>query len=546
MEDKNKHTPLYYAIKYNHKSIYEYILNKLQIKIPDNFVTSVYKAALDGNLPCLILLHDNCKFSLCIPDKNGKLPLYYACKSGNMETIKYCDENKPQELKGILPIKFEPNPFKASKEGDISSLEYLIETAGFDIREKDEQSGFDILQIACIERQSEIVKYCVKQLKFPEKLPDLPKNFESNIDKASSSGNFESVEYLFKYVNLSEEQKRSALYNSCNSNYLPIFQFLIKNGMNLDTKFSEPFSTPLHVLCGIQKMNIPFIDFIIKSAKDKAKIVEAKNIQRLTPLHIASLSGNLYTVIYLIENAEANKEAETKAHYTPVLSATEKGHLNIVKYLIEKAGVNIACKTRNGTTLTQMAVKHDYLECYDYLVSKGCPYVKGVGKPKDYETNLHKAVKNQKISSVQYLIENENTNQESKDENGKTALHIACENGYFQITKYLIEEAHCDVNSRTNSAPNGEGNETPLHLACKNRKLQIIKYLIENGKADINARDNKGNTIYDIASAAKCEEICSYLMKIKNSKESLSCPGSPVKQSSKIQIKKKVSNTINN
>ena len=308
-EDKFKHTPLYYALQYNHKPIYEYILNKLQMKIPDNFVPSVYKAALDGNLACLTILNLYCNFHLYLTDENGKLPLYYACKSGNIDTIKYCDEYKPIKLKGKLPDKFEPNPFKASKEGDISSLEYLIETAGFDIREKDEQSGFDILQITCIERQSKIVNYCVEQLK----LPELPEKFESNIDKASSSRNLESVEYLFKYVNLSEEQKRSALYNSCNSNYLPIFQFLIKNGMNLDTKFSEPFSTPLHVLCGIQKMNIPFIDFIIKSAKDKAKIVEAKNIQRLTPLHIASLSGNLYTVIYLIENAEANKEAANSA-----------------------------------------------------------------------------------------------------------------------------------------------------------------------------------------------------------------------------------------
>jgi len=63
---------------------------------------------------------------------------------------------------------------------------------------------------------------------------------------------------------------------------------------------------------------------------------------------------------------------------------------------------------------------------------------------------------------------------DSKDSQGRTALHMASANGHLAIVDYLITNG-VDVN-----AANVEKN-TPLHWACLNGHIEVVKNLILAG-----------------------------------------------------------------
>ncbi|XP_070027955.1 uncharacterized protein LOC107786940 isoform X2 [Nicotiana tabacum] len=63
---------------------------------------------------------------------------------------------------------------------------------------------------------------------------------------------------------------------------------------------------------------------------------------------------------------------------------------------------------------------------------------------------------------------------DSKDSEGRTALHMASANGHYGIVEYLIRNG-ADVN-----ASNVEKN-TPLHWACLNGHIEVAKSLILAG-----------------------------------------------------------------
>ncbi|KAJ8564832.1 hypothetical protein K7X08_001292 [Anisodus acutangulus] len=78
---------------------------------------------------------------------------------------------------------------------------------------------------------------------------------------------------------------------------------------------------------------------------------------------------------------------------------------------------------------------------------------------------------------------------DSKDSEGRTALHMASANGHCGIVEYLIRNGS-DVN-----ASNVEKN-TPLHWACLNGHIEVVKRLILAG-ASVSALNSHERTPID-------------------------------------------------
>lgn len=110
-------------------------------------------------------------------------------------------------------------------------------------------------------------------------------------------------------------------------------------------------------------------------------------------------------------------------------------------------------------------------------------------------------VKNRQIDILEngtnknIISQNSSNNNENKPENdiinlknneGKTPLHIACQNNNKDIIRLLlkyganIDEQDIDLN-------------TPLHIACQNNQHDIVNILLEN-KANINAKNKESWT----------------------------------------------------
>ncbi|ETW27068.1 hypothetical protein PFFCH_05509, partial [Plasmodium falciparum FCH/4] len=74
-----------------------------------------------------------------------------------------------------------------------------------------------------------------------------------------------------------------------------------------------------------------------------------------------------------------------------------------------------------------------------------------------------------------------------KNSSGLTPLHYACDRGYIDIVKYL-------VNQGANINVEDSYGDTPLHMAAYSEKLNVVDFLKSVG-ADINKTNSEGLTI---------------------------------------------------
>ena len=132
-----------------------------------------------------------------------------------------------------------------------------------------------------------------------------------------------------------------------------------------------------------------------------------------------------------------------------------------------------------------------------------------------FEPDIFKACKNGKLASVKWLIEKENVDKNSEvspdnyfhylDEEGNMPIHYATMSENLNVVQYLVEQQNVNVNSK------GNGGRSPLHFACENGNLDIVKYLISKG-ANKEAKDDLGNTPLHKAANFNKKDIVKYLL----------------------------------
>ena len=62
-------------------------------------------------------------------------------------------------------------------------------------------------------------------------------------------------------------------------------------------------------------------------------------------------------------------------------------------------------------------------------------------------------------------------NPNLQDKSGNTALHLACQHGYYELAEHLLTNCKCDPN-----VSNDKG-ELPLHIAVTQSQLKITELL---------------------------------------------------------------------
>jgi 7,8-dihydropterin-6-yl-methyl-4-(beta-D-ribofuranosyl)aminobenzene 5'-phosphate synthase len=117
---------------------------------------------------------------------------------------------------------------------------------------------------------------------------------------------------------------------------------------------------------------------------------------------------------------------------------------------------------------------------------------------------IHKASKEGDLAKVQALIAENPGLTDTKDEMGRTPLHLACYGGHTELVKFLLVKG-ADMEAKF---PNGS---TALFWTIPEGHKEILELLMAKG-ADINAKQNDGTSLLHIAAALGQTEIAELLI----------------------------------
>lgn len=112
-------------------------------------------------------------------------------------------------------------------------------------------------------------------------------------------------------------------------------------------------------------------------------------------------------------------------------------------------------------------------------------------------------VKANNIHALTYCIKS-GIDVNSKTDEGKAAIHYACEKGCFDIVKYLIDNK-ADVDLKQDDG------KYPIHIAAERLHSELVKLLVERG-ADVNSECG-GKSAITIASSAGDAYLVGFLVK---------------------------------
>lgn len=175
-----------------------------------------------------------------------------------------------------------------------------------------------------------------------------------------------------------------------------------------------------------------------------------------------------------------------------LINAVKERSTKCVKLLID-AGIDINKKNRNEITALYEATISGYKNIVKLLVENGAKLdiIDDIYK----RSLLHEAVRFKSIDIVNILID-ANINLDTRDCEGKSALHFAASNGHFKIAQQLIN-AGISLNLVTEK---GYYSETALHNAIEFNHNEIATLLIYSG-ADLNIKRDyfDSKTAIDIA-----------------------------------------------
>ncbi len=200
-----------------------------------------------------------------------------------------------------------------------------------------------------------------------------------------------------------------------------------------------------------------------------------------TVLMAAAAAGNLDIVKIVVNLSPEQVNMEDNLHLTALHQACSKNTLDVIDYLLfEKAKVT----NKSGWTVLHVASFYNQSKVVQHLLTRNVLACNVQTKDK-LQTPLHFACETDSLEAVKCLIRH-SVDVESKDGEKRTPLHWASAFNSVRVAKYLLEEKLAKVD-----ATDVYG-YTPLHFACERGYLDMVRLLIDN-KAAVNAKTIHGH-----------------------------------------------------
>jgi transient receptor potential cation channel subfamily A protein 1 len=137
-----------------------------------------------------------------------------------------------------------------------------------------------------------------------------------------------------KMLNFTDADNNKPLHSAVKLNNIEAVDFCLNNGSTIDETSLGDLATPVHAACAQGSLDILKL-MLKKQFGLKIKVLQMQDINKMTPLHKASMFDHVEVVDYLIKNgADINTRDQEKR--SPLLLAASRNCVKVVCYLLDK------------------------------------------------------------------------------------------------------------------------------------------------------------------------------------------------------------------
>nr|XP_045619132.1 poly [ADP-ribose] polymerase tankyrase-1-like [Procambarus clarkii] len=445
----------------------------------------------------------------------GREGVHWAAFGGHVTVLRLlkergCDVTAASTPDGSTPLHL------AADNGNLDATRWLVEQ-GAQIDAKD-NNGNTPSDLAMVSEASDVYNYLDDRLK------------EEQLVEAAGAGNFELTRRLIQdevFVDAPSHKPqirgRRALHQAADGGYTALVEDLLQAGADPTADDNEGV---LAVHLAAQAGHLEVLKLLLLHLPHGTAEVKGEKL-----VHWASKGGHV-KILHYLKTTKCNLRATTKGtRRTALHLAADNGNLDAVKWLVEQ-GLSLDHRDADGFTAKDLAEHEGHREVELYLQQVLVPQ-----RPKTtpQESKFLHAAANGKLPTVVELLDAK-VNVDCKDQQGRSAVQLACAAGYLQVVKLLVARGaqlndHDDEgNTATHLAAEGghlailrvlrdnqcdlssinNEDDSPLHFAARSSKLHVIKWLLDQG-VEANETNAQGYTAEDIAREKKCMEAVSML-----------------------------------
>ncbi|XP_067653767.1 serine/threonine-protein phosphatase 6 regulatory ankyrin repeat subunit B-like [Haliotis asinina] len=484
MSCETKHGILHYACFLGNNSFIERLVHHCDInRRAVNGWTPVMFAVTGGQMDSMkLLLNHKTDVTLCDAANNDLLHL--ACQYGNVSLVKYVERKLKKNtawhvnsrgMDDLTPIMY------SIVSGKNDLFDYLVKQGDLTLRDSNNNT---VLHLACLYASEAVVNSLLSSTDINSQ----GKNGMTPVMCVLFSGRMDMFDLLVSKnanTSLTDDDNNNLLHLASLSDDIP--DILLKQ-IDSDIQGNHGWTPLMKAAANGAKHAFDQLD------KVKATLYP-KDDNNNNILHLACHGGHASIVKHVLTMYDVNSRGNKG--WTPVMYAVASGSKDVFDLLVSEGG-DVSLKDDYGNSVFQLACIGGNLSIVECLLSNS------EVDSSDYlgRTALMKAAESGHIHVFKFLV-SQKADRKLTDDFNNTVLHSACEGGNVAILEHLLTTVNLNVR--------GLNGWSPVMVAARFGKLDVFSLLVSK-EIDLTLIDDHGNNILHLACQCGNKSIIEHLL----------------------------------